>query len=50
MSSVHTALGVSGHLGVNLVDCGRFGQRPLRKGQIDSENVRVMPTNDRKGR
>ena len=44
MSSVHIALAVSGHLGVNMVDRGRVVQRPLCKGQIDSKNARVSQT------
>ena len=44
VSSVHIALAVSGHLGVNMVDRGRVVQRPLCKGQIDSKNARVSQT------
>ena len=46
MSSVHIALAVSGHLGVNMVDCGRVGQRLLCRDQIGSENASVSHTND----
>ena len=34
MSSVHTALAVSGHLDVNVVDHDRVRERPLCRGQI----------------
>ena len=50
MSSVHIALVVSGHLGVNMVGRGHVGQRPLCRGQIDSENATVSHTKDRNGR
>ena len=50
LSSVQIALAVSAHLGLNLVDLGRVGQRPLYRGQIGSKNVRVSQINDRKGR
>ena len=49
MSSVHIALTVSGHLGVNMADRGHVEQRPLCKGHIDSENARVTQTKDHKG-
>ena len=35
VSYVHIALAVSDHLGVNMVECGCVGQRPLCRGQID---------------
>ena len=56
VSSVYIALAASGHLGVNMVDRGRVGQRRLCVcvcvwgGQIDSENARILLTDDRKGR
>ena len=49
-SSVHIASAVSGQLGVNMIDRGRVGQRPLCRGQLDNENTRLSQTNDRKGR
>ena len=45
--SVHVALAVSGlggRFGVNMVDRGCVGQRPLCRGQIDSENAKVSQT------
>ena len=50
VSSVHIALIVSGHLGVNMVDRDRVRERPLCTSQIENENARVSQTNDRKGR
>ena len=40
MSYFHIALAVSGHLDITIVDRGRFGQIPLFRGQIHSENAR----------
>ena len=37
-------------MGIKIVDRGRFGQRPLYRGLLDSENARVSRANDHKGR
>ena len=34
-SAVHIALVVSGHFGVNMIERGRVGQRPLRGVKIN---------------
>ena len=48
--SVNIALAVSGHLGVQMLDRGHVGKKPLCRSQINSKNAMVSQTIDRKGR
>ena len=50
MSSARIALAVSGHFDIDMVDRDRVRERPLCRGQIGGQDLRVSQTIDRKGR